>query len=99
MAEGRKTGQASTSLSRHARPARWRPGFNVSEEFQYASGPAAHKGAGAAYSSPCPAPTGALLLRCQQLLVRRVVTQRPKRREEVHHAAAGIPLGERLLHQ
>src|SRR6266516_816814 len=42
---------------------------------------------------------GYLLLRCQQLLVRWVVPQRPERRVEVHHPAARIPLRERLLHQ
>src|SRR6266566_4245073 len=50
-------------------------------------------------SSRVPQPSPALLLRRQQLSERRVVTQRPERRVEVHHAAARIPLSERLLHQ
>src|SRR5438552_12398931 len=51
-------------------------------------------------SDSLPRPSvGTLLLGCEQLPVRRVVAQRPQRREEVHHAAAWIPLRERLLYQ
>src|SRR5881396_1165654 len=49
-------------------------------------------------SSPRPS-VGALLLGCEQLLVRRVVAQRPQRRIQVHHPTARIPLRERLLYQ
>src|SRR5438034_2311537 len=43
--------------------------------------------------------TGTLFLGREQLLVRRVVAQRPQRRVEVHHPAAWIALRERLLYQ
>src|SRR2546429_523483 len=44
---------------------------------------------------PRPCTAAPLLLRGEQLLVGRVVPQRPERRVEVHHAAARIPLRER----